>query len=111
MGKEFEVSGLRKEKEDAFVAAVTNRVLYAIDNADTRVDWLEDALARYATGEAFRFRRLYTTNEEVSYRPRAILMLTSRDPLFSALMSRNGYSPSTSNRSKNFKMNQRSLPN
>jgi hypothetical protein len=82
MGKEFEVSGLRKEKEDTFVAAVTNRVLYAIDNADTRVDWLEDALARYATGEAFRFRRLYTTNEEVSYRPRAILMLTSRDPHF-----------------------------
>lgn len=82
LGEEFDVSGIRKEKEDAFIAAITNRVIHGIDNADTRVDWLEDALARYATGEVFRLRRLYTTNEEVSYRPRAILMLTSRDPHF-----------------------------
>lgn len=82
LGEAFDVSGVRKEKEDSFIAAITNRVLHAIDNADTRVDWLEDALARYATGEVFRLRKLYTTNEEVSYRPRAILMLTSRDPHF-----------------------------
>jgi len=82
IGNAFEVTGLRKDKEDAFVAALTHRVLHAIDNADTRVSWLEDALARYATGEVFRFRQLYTTNAEVSYRPQAILMLTSRDPHF-----------------------------
>ena len=82
VGEAFEVTGLRKEKEDAFVAALTHRVVHAIDNADTRVSWLEDALALYATGEVFRLRKLYTTNEEVSYRPQAILMLTSRDPHF-----------------------------
>jgi hypothetical protein len=82
VGEAFEVTGLRKDKEDAFVAALTHRVVHAIDNADTRVSWLEDALARYATGEVFRLRKLYTTNTEVSYRPQAILMLTSRDPHF-----------------------------
>ena len=82
LGNNFNVSGLRTDKEDAFVASITNRIFYSIDNADSRVTWLEDALARYATGETFRLRRLYSTNEEVSYKPRAILMLTSRDPHF-----------------------------
>ncbi len=82
VGDKFEVSGLRREKEDAFIASVTNRVVYAVDNADTKIDWLEDTLARYATGEKYRMRRLYSTNEEASYSPRAILLLTSRDPHF-----------------------------
>jgi len=82
VGESFDVSGLRREKEDAFIAAMTNRVVFTVDNADTRVDWLEDALARYATGEKYRMRRLYTTNDEVSYTPRANLLLTSRDPHF-----------------------------
>jgi hypothetical protein len=82
LGSAFNVSGLRTDKEDAFVASLTNRVFHVIDNADSRVKWLEDALARYATGETVRLRALYTTNEEVAYSPRATLMLTSRDPHF-----------------------------
>lgn len=82
LGPHFDVSGIHREREDAFVAAVTNRVIFGLDNADSRIPWLEDALARYATGERYRLRRLYTTNEEVSYTPRAILMLSSRDPQF-----------------------------
>jgi hypothetical protein len=64
------------------VAAVSNRVIVGLDNADSRIPWLEDALATYATGLRYQLRRLYTTNEEVSYSPRAILMLSSRDPHF-----------------------------
>jgi hypothetical protein len=82
IGPEFEVTGIRRDKEDAFVAAVSNRVVLGLDNADSRIDWLPDALALYATGQRFRLRRLYTTNEEVSYSPRAILLLSSRDPHF-----------------------------
>ena len=82
LGPEFDVSGIHRDREDAFVAAITNRVLYGLDNADSRVPWLEDALARYATGERYRMRRLYTTNDEVSYSPTAILMLSSRDVHF-----------------------------
>lgn len=82
LGSHFNVSGLRDDREDSFIASITNRVIYVVDNADSRIKWLEDALARYATDETYRSRKLYTTNEEVSYRPRAILMLTSRDPFF-----------------------------
>jgi hypothetical protein len=81
-GSEFDVTGLKVDSEDAFVAAVSNRTFVALDNADSRVKWLEDSLATYATGLRYRLRRLYTTNEEVSYQPRAILTLSSRDPHF-----------------------------
>lgn len=81
-GPNFDVTDLSAEREDAFIAAVCNRVVVGLDNADTRVRWLEDKLATYATGLRYRLRRLYTTNEEVSYSPRAILMLSSRDPHF-----------------------------
>src|SRR5215469_2242038 len=82
LGSGFEVTGIRRDKEDAFVAAVSNRVVLGLDNADSRIDWLPDALALYATGQQFRLRKLYTTNEEASYSPRAILLLSSRDPQF-----------------------------
>jgi hypothetical protein len=81
-GAEFDVTGLSRDREDAFVAAVSNRVIVGLDNADSRIPWLEDSLATYATGLRYRLRRLYTTNEEVSYQPRAILLLSSRDPHF-----------------------------
>jgi hypothetical protein len=82
VGPNFDVTGVRKEKEDAFIAGVTNRTVMALDNADSKIDWLEDGLATYATGLRHQLRRLYSTNEEVSYRPRAFLMLSSRDPRF-----------------------------
>jgi hypothetical protein len=81
-GPEFDVTGVSADREDAFVAAVSNRTVVALDNADQRVRWLEDSLATYATSLRYRLRRLYTTNEEVSYAPRAILLLSSRDPHF-----------------------------
>jgi len=82
LGSGFEVTGIRRDKEDAFVAAVSNRVILGLDNADSRIDWLPDALALYATGQQFRLRKLYTTNEEAAYSPRAIVLLSSRDPQF-----------------------------
>jgi hypothetical protein len=80
LGPTFEVTGL--QREDAFVAAVTNRTICAFDNADSRIPWLEDSLATYATGHRYRLRRLYTTNLEATFEPRAIVMLSSRDPHF-----------------------------
>lgn len=82
VGPRFQVSGLRKDKEDAFIAAVCNRTIVGFDNADSRLPWLEDALAVYATGQRYRLRRLYTTNDEVAYDPRASISITSRDPHF-----------------------------
>ena len=82
VGANFELTGVNRDKEDAFVAAVTNRIVLGLDNADSRIPWLEDALARYATGERYRLRRLFSTNEEASYNSKAILLITSRDPQF-----------------------------
>ncbi len=82
LGSEFDVTNLRKEKEDAFVAAITNSIVVGADNADSRVDWLEDALATYATGLKYQLRQLYTTNEQAVFLPRAFAMLSSRDPHF-----------------------------
>jgi hypothetical protein len=82
LGPGFEVTGLQRDKEDAFVSAITNRTVVGLDNADSRVPWLEDALATYATGRRYQLRKLYTTNEEVSYAARAIVLLSSRDPHF-----------------------------
>lgn len=82
IGPRFEVTGLRADREDAFVVALSNRLIHAVDNADSRVPWLDDALARYATGERYRLRQLYTTNEEASFDPTAILLIASRDPHF-----------------------------
>jgi hypothetical protein len=82
VGPRFDVTGIHRDREDAFVAAVSNRTVVALDNADSRIPWLEDSLATYATGLRYRLRRLYTTNEEVAYEPRAVLMISSRDPQF-----------------------------
>ncbi|MGA2076602.1 MAG: hypothetical protein ABSH52_24195 [Terriglobia bacterium] len=82
LGNNFDVTGLHRDREDAFIAAVSNRVVVALDNADTRVPWLENAIATYATGLRYRLRRLYSTNEELAFEPRAIMMLSSRDPHF-----------------------------
>jgi hypothetical protein len=82
VGQDFDVTGLQREREDAFIAAITNRVVVGLDNADSKIPFLPDALARYATGQRYQLRRLYTTNEECSFSPRAILMISSRDPRF-----------------------------
>jgi hypothetical protein len=82
VGSRFEVTGLRKEKEDAYIAAVCNRVIVGFDNADSRIPYLPDALATYATGQRYRLRRLYSTNDEIAYDPRASVSISSRSPYF-----------------------------
>jgi hypothetical protein len=82
LGPNFEVSGVQRDREDAFIAAVSDGVILGVDNADSRIPWLPDTLALYATGQKFKLRKLYTTNEAVSYSPRAMLLISSRDPQF-----------------------------
>jgi hypothetical protein len=82
VGPRFDVVGLRRDKEDAFIVGVTNQILFGVDNIDSRVPWLEDSLATYATGQRFVLRRLYTTNDAVRFDSRAWLFLTGRDPKF-----------------------------
>ena len=103
IGSEFDVTGLQRDREDAFVAAACNRVILGLDNADSKIPFLPDALARYSTGQRYQLRRLYTTNEEASFSPRAILMISSRDPQFNRPDVAERLLPFTFDRPKNYK--------
>ena len=82
VGPRFEVSDVRTDKQDSFIAAVSSRVVLALDNVDSKISWLQDALSRYATGARFEVRRRYSANESVSYEPTALLIISSREPTF-----------------------------
>lgn len=67
-------------KEDAFWAGVCHASLICMDNVDSLVTWLADAIAVVATGGKFKRRKLYETNTVVEYVPRCFVMITSRNP-------------------------------
>jgi hypothetical protein len=77
-GPDFDVSDIRKEKEDAVTTDLSSSIFVALDNADSLIPWLEDYLARYATGFKRKERKLYTNNDLISYKADGILMLTTR---------------------------------
>ena len=58
--------------------------LYALDNVDTRVKWLADAIASASTGAGVFPRKLYTDTGRVEMRPRGWLALTTCNATFAA---------------------------
>lgn len=68
------------DREDAFWSSVTNNYMVILDNADSFVRWLGDALAVIATGAKFNRRKLYETNTSVQYTPRCFPIVTTRNP-------------------------------
>ncbi len=81
-GQRFDVSSFRSDStgEQDFLAAITAKRLVVFDNADQRIAWLPDHMAKIATGGMIERRKLYTTNELASYSPDCFLVITSRDP-------------------------------
>jgi len=82
VGPRFEVSDVRTDGLDAFIAAGSNQIVCGLDNVDAKIPRLQDALSHYANGLRFNRRSHRSTNEIVSYEPRAILILSSRYPHF-----------------------------
>lgn len=80
-GKESQVDTGLTDKEDAFWAAVSNSYLLCIDNVDSMVRWLGNAVSIVSTGADYSRRDLYKTNTLVKYKPRCFLMFTSRNPI------------------------------
>jgi len=80
-GERFEVMSPSNDERD-IVAAVTKQPLAVLDNVDKPSKFLEDFIARVATGISFTRRKLYTDNDEVEIIPRAQLGLTSMQPYF-----------------------------
>jgi Toprim domain-containing protein len=69
-------------KEDGFNAAVSQEFILVLDNVDSYCRWIEDRLATVATGQTIRLRKLYTTNQMLSFPTRCCLALTARTPRF-----------------------------
>jgi len=69
-------------KEDGFNATVSQEYLIVLDNVDSHCRWIEDRLATVATGETIKLRKLYTTNEMLSFPTRCFMALTARTPRF-----------------------------
>lgn len=81
-GSQFNVTSISKEKEDSFVANICNRHFVVFDNVDGKISWLNDALARVATGQTITLRELYTTNSIAAYYPDTFIALSARTPKF-----------------------------
>jgi hypothetical protein len=80
-GEAFEVLSPSSDEKD-IIAGVSNRFLVVLDNLDQRSSFIDDLLARMATGIAISRRKLYTDNVEIRIVPRAHLAVTSMQPMF-----------------------------
>ncbi|MFI5342515.1 MAG: DUF3854 domain-containing protein, partial [Candidatus Methylomirabilales bacterium] len=81
-GPAADVLALERDREDGFIAAVTASPIAVFDNADAKVPWLEDHLARVVTGADISRRELYTTNTLARFHHRCFVGLTARTPQF-----------------------------
>lgn len=80
-GDEFDVMPIPKTADD-FDVVVADSYFLALDNADTRCDWLNDKLAVASTGGKVKKRKLYKDVEVVEMPIRCFLGLTSMTPHF-----------------------------
>lgn len=71
---------LRKDREDDFGVILLRNPLCLIDNQDSFVDWLPDAICAYATGAQWEKRKLWTDDESVIIKPHAFVAFTTRNP-------------------------------
>lgn len=78
------VAAVTKGGEGDFWTEADAGGLACWDNADTRIDWLPDALAAAATGGCQSKRKLYSDAERVTLRARAWVAVTSASPSFAA---------------------------
>ncbi len=77
-GREFAVLNLEDQKQDGAIAYVTTKVYSVFDNADERMLWLPDLLARVSTGASVGRRILYKTNELAEFPIDTLLGITAR---------------------------------
>ncbi|NCD22917.1 MAG: hypothetical protein EOL90_08275 [Spartobacteria bacterium] len=78
------VAAVTKGGEGDFWTEADAGGLACWDNADTRIDWLPDALAAAATGGCQSKRKLYSDAERVVLRARSWVAVTSANPAFAA---------------------------
>lgn len=80
-GERFDVTAISNDCKD-LDTIITNNYYVVIDNLDNLPKALNDALARIATGQIIKKRKLFTTNHELEFEVKCFVALTSRTPQF-----------------------------
>ena len=78
------ISAVVRNGESDFWTAQDAGGLVCFDNADTRIDWLPDALSTASTGGCHMKRKLYTDTDSVIQQARAWTAVTSASPSFAS---------------------------
>ena len=78
------ITPVREDGEQSFWTSVDQGGLVILDNADTKCNWLADAVASAATGGTNEVRKLYSNNDVIVLEARAAVILTSSNPYFAA---------------------------
>lgn len=81
LGEKFDVTSVANDCKD-LETIITNNYYVVIDNLDNPPKALNDALARIATGQIIKKRKLFTTNKELEFKVKCFVALTSRTPQF-----------------------------
>jgi hypothetical protein len=81
-GMEAEVTSVRQDNQDDMQAALMSGSLVVFDNVDNNDEFLNDELAKIATGMKITRRRLYSTLGPQSFRPDCFVGITSQIPHF-----------------------------
>jgi hypothetical protein len=78
------ITAITKNGEEDFWTQQHAGGMVCYDNADTRTDWLADALAAASTDGTREKRRLYTDTARIIQRARSWAIITSANPTFAA---------------------------
>jgi hypothetical protein len=70
-----------KDDEKDFGVTLIRSPIALIDNTDTMVPWMQDALASYTTGAGWYRRVLYSDDEVIEINPQSFLAFSSRNPV------------------------------
>lgn len=66
--------------EADFPIMLSKTVIALIDNTDTPIDWVKDAVATYSTGGGWKRRELYTNTGQITIKPSAFIALATMNP-------------------------------
>lgn len=76
----WDVSTVEENREEDFITTLARQHIICADNLDNRITWMQDLLARVATGAKVTRRALYTNGRTWSAPLSSWLMITSREP-------------------------------
>lgn len=70
-----------KQDEKDFGVQLLRKPICLLDNTDSFVDWLQDALCSYATSGEWTRRKLYTDDGDHVVRPHSFIAIASKNPI------------------------------